>query len=120
MWSRKAIWKINNNNLLNDGQSGSKPGSWAIDVAVHKELKYNYSNLTQTPLITIDNDAKSCFDRIMCNVAMLLSKYYGIADNYCKLQSKTLKGSIFRLITGIGDSPTAYTNTEKKPIYGTG
>jgi hypothetical protein len=120
MWSRRAIWKINNKNLLNDGQSGSKPGSRAIDVAVHKELRYNYSKLTRTPLITIDNDAKSCFDRIMCNVAMLISKYYGIADNYCRLQSNKLKGSIFRLRTGIGDSKTTYTNTDEEPIYGTG
>jgi hypothetical protein len=26
MWSRKAIWKIHNEGLLNDGQAGSRPG----------------------------------------------------------------------------------------------
>jgi hypothetical protein len=27
MWSRKAIWKIHNAGLLNNGQAGSRPGS---------------------------------------------------------------------------------------------
>jgi hypothetical protein len=85
MWSRMAIWKIHNNNLLNDGQAGSRPGCRAIDVAIQKEMKYNYAKLTRTPLITVDNDAKSCFDRILCNVAMLVSQYYGITSNMCRL-----------------------------------
>jgi hypothetical protein len=64
IWARKTIWKSYQDKKINDGQSGSKPGCWAINVALQKELKYNYSRLTRTPLITIDNDAKSCFDRI--------------------------------------------------------
>jgi hypothetical protein len=94
MWSRKAIWKIHNNNLLNDGQAGSHPGCRAIDVAIQKEMKYNYSKLTRTPLITVDNDAKSCFNRILCNVAMLVSQYYGITQNMCSLQAATLENTV--------------------------
>jgi hypothetical protein len=45
MWSRKAIWKVHNNGLLNDGQAGSRPGCRAIDVAVQKEMNYTYAKL---------------------------------------------------------------------------
>jgi hypothetical protein len=65
MWARKTVWTAHTRNLLNEGQAGSRPDCRAIDVALHKEMKYNYARLTRTPLATIDNDAKSCFDRIL-------------------------------------------------------
>jgi hypothetical protein len=76
MWARKAIWSAYENNKLNPGQAGSKPGSRAIDVVLNKEMKYTYAKLTRTPLATIDNDAKSCFDRILCNIAMMISQHF--------------------------------------------
>jgi hypothetical protein len=120
MWSRKAIWKIHNNNLLNDGQAGSRPGCRAIDVAIQKEMKYNYSKLTRTPLITVDNDAKSCFDRILCNVAMLVSQYYGITRNMCSLQASTLENTVYKIRTALGESTRNYQHSTNNPIHGTG
>jgi hypothetical protein len=76
MWPRNSVWAAHTKNLLNSGQAGSRPGCHATNVALHEELKYNYSTLSRTPLATIDNDARSCFDQILCNVAMLLSKYF--------------------------------------------
>jgi hypothetical protein len=107
MWSRKAIWKIHNNNLLNDGQAGSRPGCRAIDVAIQKEMK-------------VDNDAKSCFDRILCNAAMLVSQYYGITKNMCSLQAATLESTVYKIRTALGESERTYKNSKNKPIHGTG
>jgi hypothetical protein len=56
-----------------------------------------YACLTQTNLGTIDNDAKLCFDRIICNVEMLISRYNGITSKFCNIQSSTLKQTIFKL-----------------------
>jgi hypothetical protein len=93
MWARKAVWESHKKNLLNVSQAGSRPGGRAIEVAVQKEMKYTYAKLTRTPLATIDNGAKSCFDRILCNIAMLVSQYYGVPIDYCKLQSTTLQNT---------------------------
>jgi hypothetical protein len=101
MWSRKTVWRNHENKLLNEGQAGSRPGCRAIDVALQKEMKYNYAKLTRTELITIDNDAKSCFDRILCNVAMLISQYYGVPLNYCELQATTLQETKFNIRTAL-------------------
>jgi hypothetical protein len=120
IWSRKTIWQVHNSELLNIGQSGSRPGCRAIDVAIQKEMKYTYSKMTRTPLLTIDNDAKSCFDRILCNVAMLISQYFGVDINACNLQSTNLEKSQFRIRTGLGDSTTTYSHSCKTPIHGTG
>jgi hypothetical protein len=115
-WSRKAVWNAHNKNLLNKGQYGSMPGCRAIEVAINKEMKYNYAKLTRTELLTIDNDAKSCFDRILCNVAMLISLYFGISIKMCTLQATTLKETIFRIRTAMGDSEV-FTSTQKKIQY---
>jgi Reverse transcriptase (RNA-dependent DNA polymerase) len=120
VWARKLVWNSNDNNRLHQGQAGSRPGRKAIDVVIQKELKYLYARLTKTVLGTIDNDAKSCYDRIMCNLSMCVSQYYGVPINMSMVQAKTLQNSIFRLRTAIGDSINTYKNTKDTPIHGTG
>jgi ribonuclease HI len=120
VWSRKGVWNAHSKNVLYDGQAGSRPGRRAIEVVVRKEMKYLYSRLTRTPLATLDNDAKSCFDRIMCNLGMAVSGYFGIPLCFRKMQATTLKNTVFRLRTAMGDSQTTYRHTEDTPIYGTG
>lgn len=71
-----------------------------------KEVNYNYTMLTRSELIAIENDSKSCLDRTLCNVAMLVSQYYGVATSFCKLQSNAPKKSNFRLRTALEDSKT--------------
>jgi hypothetical protein len=89
-------------------------------VALKKELKYNYAKLTRTQLITIDNDAKSCFDCILCNIAMLVSQYFGIATKYCRLQSTARKETNFRIRIALGDSKRSNKHNQETLICGTG
>jgi hypothetical protein len=91
IWSRRVIWNAHNQGKLHPGQSGSRPGRNAADVIIQNEMKHTYARITKTVLGTIDNDAKSCYDRIPCNVAMLVSKYFGTPTNYCKVQADHLK-----------------------------
>jgi hypothetical protein len=83
-------------------------------------MKYTYSKLTRTPLITVDNDAKSCFDWILCNVAMMVSQYFGITNTLCNLQSTNLKNSTFQIRTAAGDSAETYQHSKTTPVHGTG
>jgi hypothetical protein len=67
-------------------------------------MKYLYSRLTKTNLATMDNDAKSCYDRIICNIAMIISQYYGVNCSMASLHATTLKKMKYRLRTALGDS----------------
>jgi hypothetical protein len=58
--------------------AGSRPGKRAIDVVIQNETKYLYAAVTRTPLAKINDDAKSCFDRIICGLARAISMYHGI------------------------------------------
>jgi hypothetical protein len=120
MWARETVGAVHNNKLLNNGQAGSRPGGRSIDVALRKEMKYNFSRLRRTPLATIDNNAKSCFDRILCNAALLVSKYFDVNEKCCKLQSVTLENTLFKMRTALGDSSSTYTYCEENPTHRTG
>jgi hypothetical protein len=120
IWARKGVWNAEDNNKLYEGQSGSRPNQRAIDAVLRKEMRYSYARFTRSNLGTIDNDAKSCFDRILCNVAMLISRYNGISRNFCRVQASTLKQTSFKLRSALGDSTTSYCHTKEKPIHGTG
>jgi hypothetical protein len=120
VWARKTVWHAHNNHKLYEGQAGSRPNQRAIDIVLQKEMKYTYARLTRTNLGTIDNDAKSCFDRILCNFAMIISRYHGVPKSFCDTQAKTLQFTKFRLRTAIGDSKRTYQHSEENPIHGTG
>lgn len=116
VWARKVVWHAHNNDVLNNGQPGSRP----IDVVTQKDQKYLFSRLTNTNIATMDNDAKSCYDRILCNLAMIISQYFGISKSSAAVQATTLRMMKFRLRTAIGNSTNTYQHSELTPIHGTG
>jgi hypothetical protein len=83
-------------------------------------LKYLYSCRTRTGLATMDNDAKSCYDRIICNLAMIVSQYFGMSNNASSTQAKTLQEMKFRLRTAIRESHFFYQHSSQTPVHGTG
>ena len=49
-----------------------------IDVIMLKLLTYDNSRIYRSNLMTMDNDAKSCYDQIMISLAMLASQRLGM------------------------------------------
>jgi hypothetical protein len=104
LWSRQLVWNAHNAGRLNASQGGCAPGRQAVHVVIDKEMKYLFSRLTRTDMATLDNDAKSCFDRIIVALAMIISRYFGMTKLACKMQAKTLQNMQFRIRTALGDS----------------
>jgi hypothetical protein len=120
LWARRLTWNAHKQGSLHPSQAGSRPGRKAIDLVIFKEQKYLYSTLTRTNLLTMDNDAKACYDRIICNLAMLISQYYGMPQHACKTQAKTIEQMKFYIRTAIGISDESYQHTTETPIHGSG
>ena len=120
LWTRRLTWKAHLTKTLHPSQAGSRPGRSAIDVVLYKEHKYLYSELTRTALLTMDNDAKACYDRIICNLAMLASQYYGMPVEACQTHAKTLRAMEFHLRTALGVSEKFYKHTTTTPVHGSG
>jgi hypothetical protein len=120
LWARKLVWNAHVADRLNDGQAGSRPGRRCIDVVIHKEMKYLYVNLTRTGMATMDNDAKSCYDRIICNLEMMVRKYFGMTARACSTHDTTFKNMRLGLRTALGDSERFYNHTDATPVHGSG
>jgi hypothetical protein len=119
LWARRLVWNAHDKNRLNKEQAWSRPGRNAIDMVIKIEMKYLYSCLTRTGLATMDNDAKSCYDCITCNLAMIVSQYFGMSANASSTQAQTLREMKFRLQTAIGESKRFYQHTSSTPVHGT-
>ena len=71
MWSKRLQQQSKKFGILNEGQWGSRSGRVSAEVVVLKMLTYEMSRLTRTDLISFDNDAKACYDRIVMAFALL-------------------------------------------------
>jgi hypothetical protein len=119
-WGRKLVYNSEAHEFINEGQYGSRPGKRCGDQVLKKILVYEYASVTRSPLATMDNDAKSCFDRIICLFATLISLFYGLAYNIVKIQAETLRKMRYVTKTALGPSSNTYSHTPSTPIHGTG
>lgn len=88
---RRLIWNAEDQNLIHKDLWGSRPGRSAPDAVLMKEMTYETARLTATPLATFDNDAKSCYDRIVMLVAALLARRVGLPKTTAKWMNETLR-----------------------------
>ena len=105
---------------INKGLFGGRPGREAQSLTFLEELKYDLSILTRRTLFHFDNDAASCYDRIIISLASLLNRKYGMHRRVTAVHATTLEEARFHLRTPTGISPKSYSHTLEFPIYGSG
>lgn len=75
---KRLVENAENNGWVHEDLWGSRPNRSAPDAIFVKELTYDIARMTNTPLVTFDNDAKACYDRIVMVVALLLARRWGL------------------------------------------
>jgi hypothetical protein len=94
-------------NLLKDGQYGSRAGRETPALPYLEELKTEIAYGSCKPLVNMDNDASSCYNRIIGSLASLISQKYGQNRRVVLVNAKNTQGSTIPLknrITSIGRS----------------
>jgi hypothetical protein len=117
---RQLLYHANNQDLINEGQYGGRPGCEAQSLTLLEELKYDLSYLTRRSLFNFDNDASSCYDRIIVPLASVINRKYGLHRNIVATHAKTLQEARFHLKTAVGISDLHYSHCASFPIHGTG
>ena len=117
---RQLLRSADDNNLINEGQYGGRPGCEAQSLTLLEELKYDLSYLTRRSLVNFDNDATSCYDRILVPVASLVNRKYGLHRQVVAVHASTLQQAQFCLKTATGVSELQYSHCDQYPIHGTG
>jgi hypothetical protein len=105
---------------LNSGQYGSRPSRGAHDPVFIEEFQLEISRASRKTLLQTNYDATSCYDRIIPNLAALVSPKYGVPLPVVMANVKTLQAAKYKLKTELGLSDQWYTHNTDQPIYGTG
>lgn len=105
---------------INDGQFGGRQGREATNLALAEELKVDICLASRKSLVNFDNDAASCYDRILAPIASLIGRKKGLHRLVTLVHAKTLFEAKFKLKTALGVSESEYSHDDAFPIYGTG
>jgi hypothetical protein len=105
---------------INEGQFGGRKGREATNLALAEELKIDICLASRKSLVNFDNDAASCYDRILASIASLIGRKKGLHRLVTLVHAKTLEDAKYRLKTALGVSDSDYSHDDAFPIYGTG
>jgi hypothetical protein len=106
--------------LIHGGQYGGRPGREANTLTFLEELESDICYSSRRPMINFDNDAASCYDRIITALASLTARARRQNRDVCFVHAETLQQEAkFRLKTAMGVSEEFYQTCQAYPIYGT-
>jgi hypothetical protein len=120
VFGRRMVYGAEEQNHLSNGQWGARPGRSTEQPDVHKTMSYELSRMTRTPLGTLDNDAKACYDRIVMNLALMLCQKHGVPQSACLMVALALVTASYSIKTGFGVSEGTYSSTDAQPTHGPG
>jgi len=117
---RQALYHAEKLNWLNPGQYGSRPRRNAWDPVFLEVYQTEISRASRKSLIQTNYDASSCYDRIIPNLAALVSQKFGVASTVVLVNTRTLEKAQYKIRTELGLSDSGYQHCMAHPIYGTG
>jgi hypothetical protein len=117
---RELIKHAESKQTLHPGQYGGRSGRDAKILVFLEELKTEICYASRKSLINFDNDAASCYDRIIPALASLIGRAFGMHRNVIFVHATTLEETKYKLKTSMGVSDEYYANCQAFPIYGTG
>jgi exonuclease III len=117
---RIALYQSEALKQLNEGQYGSRPRRNALDPVMIEELQFEISRASRRMFLQTNYDATACYDRIIPNLAMMVSRRFGVAKQATECNAQTLQRARYHIKTELGLSETSYSHSQEIPIYGTG
>ena len=117
---RIALYQAEALRELNEGQYGSRPRRNALEPVLIEELQFEISRASRKMLVQTNYDATACYDRIIPNLAMMVSKKFGVPSLTTVTNASTLQNAEYHIRTDRGVETTGYKHSEEEPIYGTG
>eukprot|EP00957_Ditylum_brightwellii_P167127 12722888-Ditylum_brightwellii.AAC.1 len=116
----KLVASSERRNILHPGQHGGQKGKDTQALTLMEELKYDISCKSRKDIVNFDNDAVSCYDRIIPGLENLIRWKKGTHYNAVFAHAKTLEESKFKLYTVLCVSEEFYQHCQAFPSYGAG
>eukprot|EP00957_Ditylum_brightwellii_P095395 7266294-Ditylum_brightwellii.AAC.1 len=119
LW-RKLVASSEQHQTLYSGQFGGRQGKDAHLLTLIEELKYDIYYASRKDIIKFDNDAASCYNRIIPSLASLIARKKGMHKSMTFVHATSLQEARFKLKTVLGVSEAFYQYCQAFPIYSTG
>jgi hypothetical protein len=119
-WGRRLMLQAEQLSQFGVEQSGARKNMKCDDVLLFKHLTYSILRLSKTNGTTFDNDAKSCYDRIVMLLVSIASQRLGMPTNVCELFQEILNQTQYYAKTVHGTSTMGYGTTPEHAIHGPG
>jgi hypothetical protein len=120
MTYRNTLHAAEDRNVLHEGNYGSRPCRSSLDPIGIKVLQVEYSHLTRLAHLKFSNDAEACYDRIIVNLATIISLRHGVPSEVTTIQGDMLKHARYFIKTGLSVSNKSYSHSDEARIDGTG
>jgi hypothetical protein len=88
---RKSLHAAKDLEVLHEGNYGSRPCRSSLDLIGIEVLQTEYSHLTRLAHLKFSNDADSCYDRIIVNLATVISLCHGVPPEVASIQGHMLE-----------------------------
>lgn len=118
LWTRRLMRKAEKEKLLTDSIWGSRKGRNTQDAATAKELHYDITHLSFSEYATMENDAKSCYDRMVPGLIMLISRSSDLSKTPAKSVGSAFEKTKHHIATKNGRPRRSFGFTKGKPIFG--
>jgi hypothetical protein len=119
-WAKRLVQRGESTGQFGEAQQGSRPRRKANDAVMLKRLSYDLSRILRTNMGTFDNDAKSCYDRIINGIAMLAARRLGMPTTTVATHAGVLSQMKYTIKTAYGISERYIASTESAFLYVTG
>jgi Reverse transcriptase (RNA-dependent DNA polymerase) len=120
MINSRGLQSMESCNSIHPRLYGSRCGRGTQDCAFSRVLCHQMSRLTRQPLAVGDTDAKSCFDRLLVMLAILIMRCAGMTLNTGRLISNTLINAKYTIKTAYRVSATSYSWENNRRVHGPG
>ena len=117
---RSVVHDCEDSQVLNPGCYGSRSNRQASDPTYIEVLQYDYASLTRWPEIKFNNDATSCYDRIIPSISNVIARSMGLHSNIANIHGHMLEQAEYRIKTQLGISSGFYIHSLEHPVFGTG
>ena len=117
---RQVIHQAEDLGSINPGMYGSRANRQASDPTFIEVLQYDYAALTRWPAIKFNNDATSCYDRIIPSISNVIARSMGLHKNIAQIHGDMLASAVYRIKTQLGVSLGSYSYSVDSPVFGTG
>jgi len=85
IFGHRMMQAARKNGSISEYQFGARSGHMAIGAVLLKRLSYDMARLTRSVMVTFDNDAQACYDRMIPSVSMHLAIREGVDENAARV-----------------------------------